>query len=422
MAAYMSDVYKYKLEGMQSVPSLLTKTRQLDALEEYCCEKPRTEIVLTDEAAMERWFKREQDLVRWCGERWMGFMRSLLHVSPIEAKRPMLLAHPEFWDDACSRSVELVIAKWWEIIKVANSGRCGNYATKGPKKNPRRYHTLGKIKTMIEKLDTHRGELEREDIVELAIWFHDIEYDTTRPLGDNERASFVQLKAFSEEARAALADDGHLVHTDHALGRLAMMQLEEWIRETSHHFDGTLDHFLAAPQYDFDFFMDCDVCVLGLPTKEYEAYARDVRREYQHIPLALYRTKRTEVLTRFLAYEHLFRTQEFRDKYDAQARANMRWETERIATGHFPTDPMDDEADSLGARERNFKKMDTNQDGKMSRVEFEARHGSCQYSADAMSPEKEALPAGWVQVPARSGCGVEFVHTEAGRRQGNRPN
>ena len=47
---------------------------------DYNCEKPKTEVILTDEGSRDRWLKQHEELVNWCGKRWHGFCRALLHV------------------------------------------------------------------------------------------------------------------------------------------------------------------------------------------------------------------------------------------------------------------------------------------------------------------------------------------------------
>lgn len=41
-----------------------------------------------------------------------------------------------------------------------------------------------------------------------------------------------------------------------------------WIEETKRHFAPQPGPFTAAPKSDFDFFMDLDVMVLGLPSEK----------------------------------------------------------------------------------------------------------------------------------------------------------
>merc|ERR1712216_200200 len=222
-------------EGLQRAHGLLTHTRHMPHLVELCCEKPKTEAILTDEAAMHKWLKREDELVRWCGERWLGFTRSLLHVSPIAAKRPMLLASPHYHDDPCSPNVEKITDKWWEKLKLAHAGRHGHFEATGA--TVRHHHTLNKLQFMLEVMDEIKDELERPDMVELAIWFHDIVYDTKSERGYSENASAEMLKEFGDDVTAALASDGHALHVDHACGRLALGQLQSWVRATQNHFE-----------------------------------------------------------------------------------------------------------------------------------------------------------------------------------------
>ena len=176
-------------------------------------------------------------------------------------------------------------------------------------------------------------------MIELAIWFHDIVYDTTLPRGVNEERSAAMLGQFSTDCKDALFKSGLSLHGDHVLGLHAVPQLQQWILQTQKHFDRAYDqeasNFTVGLKKDFDFFMDCDVMVLGLEADAYETYARDVRVEYEHIPMQLYRKHRAEVLRAFSTSTHLFRTDLFQTRYEAQARVNMLWE----AHTHTHTDP-----------------------------------------------------------------------------------
>lgn len=358
-------------------------------------------------------------------------MRSLLHVSPIEANKPMLLANMDYFDDHCAPNVEEAFGAMWEVVKKGHAGRAGHNAIKGSKKNVRRYHTLKKVQCSLQKLDEIRHLLDRPDMVEMAIWFHDVIYDTTKPHGESERLSAELLTSFGVTIKEALAVHGHSLHNDHALGRLAIDQLARWILETRRHMtaDPNCGGFSsAAPQEDFNFFIDMDVMVLALEESEYETYARDVRREYQHIPLAKYKVNRVVILKSFLEMDTLFRTSLFRDQYEADCRRNIQWEISKIEQGNFPNDPMD-EGDFVDTRARLLAKMDVDKDGKISKSEWQAMHGvgdRCDndlplFHVDVTDGHKQKLPENWVYVRKRGQDGFEYVNTATKVRQAARP-
>lgn len=151
---------------------------------------------------------------------------------------------------------------------------------------------------------------------------------------------------------------------------------------------------------------------------QYEDYARDVRREYQHIPMPQYKQNRITILKKFHEVENLFKSAPMHAKFEAQARENLKWEIEAIAAGGFPIDPMYIEED-MDRNKRLDMKMDTDKDGKVSIKEWEAVHGD-RFYADCTVPHR-VLSKHWVKVPARGGSSrkeerFEYVHTFSGKR------
>ena len=55
----------------------------------------------------------------------------------------------------------------------------------------------------------------------------------------------------------------------------------------------------------------------------FDAYERAVRREYDWVEEPMWRAGRGAVLTSFLARPHIFHTDEFRQRFEPQARMNM---------------------------------------------------------------------------------------------------
>lgn len=70
-------------------------------------------------------------------------------------------------------------------------------------------------------------------------------------------------------------------------------------------------------------FLDLDLSILGAPEDEYDAYSRDIRREYIHYPWDAYRTGRTAILNNFLTRDSLFFTEHFHYRYEIRAHNNI---------------------------------------------------------------------------------------------------
>ncbi|TDD37199.1 metal-dependent phosphohydrolase [Nonomuraea terrae] len=170
----------------------------------------------------------------------------------------------------------------------------------------RRYHTLGHLAAVLAALDGLAGEARDETAVRLAAWFHDAVYDG-RPGWDEERSA--QL------AQARLPRCGV------PAGRVA--EVARLVRLTAAH------DRVEPGDRDGAVLCDADLSVLG--TSGYDAYAAAVRREYAHVPDALFAEGRSQVLRRLLATPVLFRTERARELWEEQARANMTAELTALA-------------------------------------------------------------------------------------------
>ncbi|TIV07105.1 MAG: hypothetical protein E5W00_16425, partial [Mesorhizobium sp.] len=70
-------------------------------------------------------------------------------------------------------------------------------------------------------------------------------------------------------------------------------------------------------------FLDMDLAILGATPDAFDAYEQAVRREYGWVQEPMWRAGRSAVLTSFLARPHIFHTEEFRQRFEPQARQNM---------------------------------------------------------------------------------------------------
>jgi predicted metal-dependent HD superfamily phosphohydrolase len=134
--------------------------------------------------------------------------------------------------------------------------------------------------------------------VAFALWFHDAVYDTRA--NDNEEQS----------ARLAVQ-----VLTAAALASPIVARVAACIRVTAH---------AAEPaQPDEALVLDVDLSILGQPQPAFDAYERQVRQEYVWVPEAEFRVARASILRRFQERPHIYNTGWFRQRLEAQARANL---------------------------------------------------------------------------------------------------
>ena len=167
----------------------------------------------------------------------------------------------------------------------------------------RHYHNLGHVHALLALATQHRALLSDVGAVEAAIWFHDAVYDSRAK--DNEARS----AALAHACLAGRADAARIE-------RIAAM-----IEATATHQVPPLAD--AAALRDASLFLDMDLSILGAAPDAFDAYEQAVRREYGWVDEADWRTGRAAVLRHFLDQRHVFHTDEFRERYERQARQNM---------------------------------------------------------------------------------------------------
>lgn len=144
--------------------------------------------------------------------------------------------------------------------------------------------------------------LQDKDLVDFAIFYHDIIYNVLRK--DNE-------------ARSALL----------AVKRLKELGLSPQQTETvKGYIEATQTHTIPAGiqnPADLSLFLDFDMSILAADWELYLAYTQQVRKEYRVYPDALYKPGRRQFLEKCLQSPAIFHTPLFKAQYEATARANM---------------------------------------------------------------------------------------------------
>ncbi|MCG6574240.1 hypothetical protein EGM97_05925 [Pseudomonas sp. AF32] len=141
--------------------------------------------------------------------------------------------------------------------------------------------------------------------VDLALWFHDAIYDPLR--SDNELRSAQWL---DEVARDSGLDD----ETRRRLYDLVMVTR----------------HDSAPASVDEAVLVDTDLAILGASLERFEEYDQQIRREYLHVPMSIYRQKRRQILEGFLARGRIYTTAPYFDAFEQQARANLARAIDRL--------------------------------------------------------------------------------------------
>lgn len=146
--------------------------------------------------------------------------------------------------------------------------------------------------------------------VECAILLHDAVYDPRR--GDNEQRS----AALARELLSGVVPAATLARTVRLIEATEQHQLPPDVA--------------VCEAADARIFLDLDLSVLGAAPVVFDAYEAGVRHEYRHVPDADFRRDRAKILADFLARERLFLSDWGRDRFEAQARANLRRSLEAL--------------------------------------------------------------------------------------------
>jgi predicted metal-dependent HD superfamily phosphohydrolase len=162
----------------------------------------------------------------------------------------------------------------------------------------RAYHTLAHVARCLWEFDHARLLADHADEVELALWFHDAIYDPHA--ADNEVRSAAWAVRFLEQ--------GGVAHETRE-------RVAELINAT--------DHRASPAPGDTALVVDVDLTILGAPEEEFDAYERQIRREYAFLPEDAFRAGRRGVLERLLARPRLYTTALFHARYETAARANL---------------------------------------------------------------------------------------------------
>lgn len=162
----------------------------------------------------------------------------------------------------------------------------------------RHYHTLQHLGEAMALLEPALALAQRPGEVALALWFHDAVYDTQAK--DNEARS-------ADWAVAAMRAQG--------LSQAAMQRVHALIMATCH---------AAQPVgTDAQLLVDADLGILAAGPQRFAEYERQVRAEYQWVPLPLYRARRREVLQGFLDRGAIYSSAHFHERLEARARRNL---------------------------------------------------------------------------------------------------
>jgi predicted metal-dependent HD superfamily phosphohydrolase len=196
-----------------------------------------------------------------------------------------------------------VIDRWnklWKSLGAAKDGEDLFYQLINAYNDKNRaYHNISHIKHCLNEFDQIKYRLKNPKEVELAIWFHDVIYDPKSVSNEEESAEFTILELKKSEAPCISID-----------------MVKHFILATKH------DRSINTP--DSEYLVDIDISIFGYPPKIYMDYEKNIRKEYEWVPEAIYRKKRKELLISFLSRGKIYYTNFFSNKYELQSRSNLK--------------------------------------------------------------------------------------------------
>ena len=162
----------------------------------------------------------------------------------------------------------------------------------------RAYHNLTHIRNCLTDFDRWLGECDHPAVVELAIWFHDVVYDSRRP--DNEQQS------------ALLARD-----------LLAEMKIAGWVSQDVQALILLTRHDSPAGSPNGRLIQDVDLAILATDPATFDRYEQAVRREYDWVEDRVFWPKRSDFLQSLLRRDQLFLTTSAFQTCEGPARHNL---------------------------------------------------------------------------------------------------
>lgn len=162
----------------------------------------------------------------------------------------------------------------------------------------RKYHSTEHLQACLKHFARLRDQAEHPHEVLVALWFHDAIYAIGS--SDNELRS-------AQWARSALLDAGASADCAQRVFDLVMVTR----------------HDQAPGNRDQQVLLDIDLSILGQTTPVFDAYEQQIAEEFAAVPSAQRRTRRRQILQRFLDRPRIFHTNRFHDLLEARARANL---------------------------------------------------------------------------------------------------
>lgn len=200
---------------------------------------------------------------------------------------------------------DLMFQKWHDLLQTwavdpIRAGRTFEEVAERYGEAGRHYHTLDHIQDVLKTVESLSSFARNLNAVKLAVWLHDVIYDTTA--SDNEEHSAGYAERLCRELSIP---EGRLIAS--------------LIVKTSSHD--------AGDDVDAQVLLDADLAILGASEPAYRKYAQQIRQEYAWVPEPDYRKGRRHVLERFQARPKIY---QLLNHLEETARRNIADEIARL--------------------------------------------------------------------------------------------
>lgn len=171
----------------------------------------------------------------------------------------------------------------------------------------RAYHNLTHINNMLEEAAKFDEKITDKEVVLLAIWFHDIIYDSMSKTNEKNSA---------ELAKKILSQTNLSPERIQKCYDLILLTVKHQPHETAH-----LDDKLLV---------DFDLEILSRDWEAYKIYSEQVRKEYWMYPAPLFKNGRKKAMGKFLERPTIYQTPFYQEAKEAKARNNIKREMEEL--------------------------------------------------------------------------------------------
>lgn len=165
-------------------------------------------------------------------------------------------------------------------------------------KSKRYYHNLNHIEQGLKELELYKENLFYNEIA-FAWFYHDFIYDAHQKDNEEKSAEF----AYNLCLKIGLKD-------------LTAKNIFDLILSTKYHLTEKMDTEKII--------CDVDLSILGQDNKIFLEYDTNIRKEYQHVDDILFKNARRKILQGFLDSDSIYKTKILKEKYEKQARNNIK--------------------------------------------------------------------------------------------------